>query len=242
VANPQKENGYTPIANEIMDYLCHFRIPGEVRLIVDCVIRKTYGYNKKEDWIAHSQLIAMTRMKKGNVSRSLSQAITNKLVIRSDNKFRFNKNYDEWIRFGVIKSDNQKKVIKSDTGVIKKTTAVIKSEGYKRQYTKDNIQKTYIETDVSLTEILYTLIKRNYPFIKEKSSTKKEEDYKEMNRLQRLDGYSYEQIEWIIRWCQQDDFWKQNIRSVKKLREKFEQLIIKAKGEYDKRKVVNFDK
>lgn len=32
------------------------------------------------------------------------------------------------------------------------------------------------------------------------------------------------QIEWVIRWCQADDFWKTNILSMPKLREKFDQL------------------
>jgi len=152
MANPQLENGYTKIANEILDYLCCFRIPGEVRLVVDCVIRKTYGYHKKEDVISNSQIIEMTKMKKGNVSRALSKAITHKIVIKSDNKLKLNKNYKEWIKFGVIKNDNKLKVIKSDTKVIKKATRVIKSDNKKLSkvrdtkynkdtYTKDNIQK-----------------------------------------------------------------------------------------------------
>jgi hypothetical protein len=97
----------------------------------------------------------------------------------------------------------------------------------------------YTETDVSLTEKLYELVKINYPFVKDKAN--KQKDYEEMNRLNRLGGYTYQQIEFIIKWSQQDEFWKQNIRSVSKLREKFEELVVRVKNKVDKRKVVNYD-
>jgi phage replication O-like protein O len=136
MANPQCEDGYTRIANEILDKLCCFRIPGEVRLIVDCIIRKTYGFNKKNDWVGNKQMIEMTGLKKGNVSRALSEAITHKVVIKSDNKLCLNKNFDEWLSF-------QRTVIKSDTKVIKKDNKKLSKtrdtkDNNKRQYTKDN--------------------------------------------------------------------------------------------------------
>ena len=99
--------------------------------VVFAIMRKTYGYNKKEDYIAHSQIIEMTGIAKGNVSRSLSKMITLKIVIKSDNKLRLNKNYDEWI---VIKSDNNNKVIKKETKVIKSDNKKLS----KVRDTKDN--------------------------------------------------------------------------------------------------------
>ena len=62
--------------------------------------------------------------------------------------------------------------------------------------------------------------------MKEKDYSK---DYAEMNRLYRIDKWSYEQIEYIIKWSQNDDFWRKNIRSVSKLRKQFENLIVRAK-------------
>jgi len=67
---PQKENGYTPIANEIMDALCSHRISGEERQLLDCIIRKTYGWNKKVDEISLSQFMKMTGMYKTSHSKS----------------------------------------------------------------------------------------------------------------------------------------------------------------------------
>jgi hypothetical protein len=43
------------------------------------------------------------------------------------------------------------------------------------------------------------------------------------------DGHTVEQIENAIRWCQSDEFWRSNILSMSKLREKYEQLRLAAK-------------
>lgn len=51
---------------------------------------------------------------------------------------------------------------------------------------------------------------------------------KDIDLLHRKDNRSYEDIEKIIRWCQQDNFWKANILSTHKLREKFDSLYQKA--------------
>lgn len=160
MANPQKENGYVPIANEIMDALGRFRIPGECRQVLDVIFRKTYGFNKKEDAIANSQFVEFTGMKKGNVSRSLSKLITNKIVIRSDNTskdgsiLKINKDYQAWIPF-VIRSDNKikkKKVLsKRQPKLSKVITPVIRSDNKvlsevmdtkDNKQLKDTLQKT----------------------------------------------------------------------------------------------------
>ncbi|WP_284985479.1 hypothetical protein [Arthrobacter sp. fls2-241-R2A-172] len=42
------------------------------------------------------------------------------------------------------------------------------------------------------------------------------------------DGYKIEQVAWMIRWATADEFWRANILSMSKLREKFDQLKAKA--------------
>lgn len=49
------------------------------------------------------------------------------------------------------------------------------------------------------------------------------------DRLMRLDGYTVEQVEWMIRWATADEFWAANIRSMPTLREKFSTLVAQAK-------------
>lgn len=50
----------------------------------------------------------------------------------------------------------------------------------------------------------------------------------EMDKIMRLDGRSYEQIKLAIDWSQSDDFWCANILSPKKLRDKYDQMRLKA--------------
>jgi len=71
MANPQKEHGYTAIANEIYDQLMRIRIPNECERVLKAVIRKTYGYQKKKDKIPLSQFEQMTGLKKKYVCRAL---------------------------------------------------------------------------------------------------------------------------------------------------------------------------
>jgi len=81
MANPQKEDGFTAIANEIMDALAHIRIPGEERQILDVILRKTYGFQKCEDYISLSQFMSMTGIKKPNVIRAIRGLTSKKMII-----------------------------------------------------------------------------------------------------------------------------------------------------------------
>ena len=96
---------------------------------------------------------------------------------------------------------------------------------------KDNFnvrKKRFTNKDEELVKLLHNTIVERYPHLAGKFNF--ESDCEEMNKLNRLDGWSYEQIEYIAKWSQQDDFWKQNILSVQKLRKQFDKLVIKVKS------------
>ena len=48
-----------------------------------------------------------------------------------------------------------------------------------------------------------------------------------IDRMIRLDGREPARVEAVIRWCQEDDFWRNNILSTEKLRQQFDQLELK---------------
>jgi phage replication O-like protein O len=102
MANPQRENGHTRIANEIMDALVRTRIPGEARQVLDFIIRKTYGYSKKLDYISTSQIMEATAL-----TRKATEKARGKLremnIITTHKKegsqilgYSFNKDYETW--------------------------------------------------------------------------------------------------------------------------------------------------
>ena len=102
MASPQKEDGYTAIANEIMDALCRIRIPGEEMQILNAILRKTYGWQKCEDAIALSQFVEMTGMNKPHIIQSVKGLLLKKVITVTENSnsfakvYKFNKNYDQW--------------------------------------------------------------------------------------------------------------------------------------------------
>ncbi|MCL5421116.1 MAG: replication protein [Nitrospirae bacterium] len=116
MASPQKEHGYTAIANAIMEALAKVRIPGELRQVLDYILRRTYGWNKKESAIAHREFILATGLKRQNVSRALKRLSDfNMIGIKIDASgrrfYRFNKDFDTWSRG--IKTDAASRMIHS---------------------------------------------------------------------------------------------------------------------------------
>lgn len=102
--NPQKENGYTAIANEIMDALCTVHLSAYESRILWVILRKTYGFNKKEDWISLSQFEQTTGLSKPHICRALKMLKDQHLIAEGGNdglpkgarKVMFNKYYSQW--------------------------------------------------------------------------------------------------------------------------------------------------
>lgn len=155
--NPQAENGHTDIANEIVDMFCRYRISGEEWQVLWVVLRKTYGWHKREDHISLSQFSDLTGIPRPAVARALSKLLSKKIlsVIKKDNTtpnmYRFNKHYHTW-QVVSKKTTGLKGGIKNDTsGVIKNDNGGgIKNDTYKRnKYTKEIntiVLNTTIET------------------------------------------------------------------------------------------------
>lgn len=86
----------------------------------------------------------------------------------------------------------------------------------------------YSDEDMRLTNLLVELITRNTPDWKMKGNIETWATH--IEKLHRIDGRTYQQIEFMIRWTQDDSFWHQNILSTEKLREQFSNLIPKVKA------------
>lgn len=91
---------------------------------------------------------------------------------------------------------------------------------------KDN--KLYLSEDLRLAKLLFSLIRQNSPTHKQPNIDNWAND---VRKIRELDGRTEEQIEIIMRWAQQDDFWQSNILSPAKLRKQFDALVIKARSE-----------
>lgn len=94
----QVENGHIEIAYGIADALMRTNMSAYQYRILWAIWRKTYGWKKKEDWVAHSQIVKMTGISKGHVSRAIKELkLRNILVTCLGNKLAFNKYWQGWI-------------------------------------------------------------------------------------------------------------------------------------------------
>jgi len=104
LANPQKENGYTPIANEILDKIVTIPINGTQFRIVMIIWRYTYGFSRREHIISEKFIATAGDINKKQVQRELTELIKLNIIhVLKEATFteprlvQFNKNYDSWL-------------------------------------------------------------------------------------------------------------------------------------------------
>ena len=98
MANPQKENGYTAISNELFEAIIGVKMLEEPRRIFLAIIRKTYGFQKKQDRIPLSQLSRLTKIDQSHVCRALNWLKQGNFIKRDENgKTSIQKDYEKWL-------------------------------------------------------------------------------------------------------------------------------------------------
>lgn len=106
MASPQKENGYTAIANELLEALCSYNFPAKASVpprLVLFVIRKTYGYHKKTDTISISQFQeGIGEKNRSNLVYWLNYLVQAKILVKEkvsnmQVKYGLNKDYKQWL-------------------------------------------------------------------------------------------------------------------------------------------------
>lgn len=94
------ENGFTRLANDLLDAgIGHDMTKRQYKVFL-AVIRKTYGFQKKRDRISGSQLSELTKMPRARCSEVLNELIEMKLIIRTggtQGELEINKKTGEWL-------------------------------------------------------------------------------------------------------------------------------------------------
>gem|GEM_PF-2283738 len=103
---------------------------------------------------------------------------------------------------------------------------------------KSDVEKVFSDDVLFLNHLLISKIKENNPQAKQPSNVNQWNDA--IRLMIESDGYTREQIEKMIQYSQSDDFWKSNILSAKKLREKAGTLVLQMeRGEENGRVKTN---
>ena len=95
MASPQPDK-FTKVSSELLEAFCFLQLSGSEWSFVHALIRKTYGYNKKEDWITNTQIMAMTGLGKERVSEAKKSLLAKNIVTEKRNKIGLQKDYEKW--------------------------------------------------------------------------------------------------------------------------------------------------
>lgn len=106
MAKPETEKGFIRIAtgdngNDLIYAIAKQKLSGSEFACLLVIIRKTYGWRKKIDWISLSQFEFFTQFTHKQVCRALNQLVDKNIVFRCSvpgkyAKYQFNKNFDKW--------------------------------------------------------------------------------------------------------------------------------------------------
>jgi phage replication O-like protein O len=101
-ARPQLEDGYTRIANALYDAILLFPFSAREQKVVFTVIRKTYGYGKKEDDMSASQIGGMCGLARTHVTAALNSLAARNIITKRPGRFGsiigIQKDHRKWIR------------------------------------------------------------------------------------------------------------------------------------------------
>lgn len=91
---------------------------------------------------------------------------------------------------------------------------------------------TFDDTHMKLSKLLWNHVKANFPNTKEPNLESWAND---IRLMMEQDNRTVAEIKGVIEWSQKNDFWYANIRSAKKLREKYEDMYAQADRENRKK-------
>ena len=156
MTSPQKENGYTAIAHEILEQLVKTALLGSELRIILFILRKTYGFQKKEDRISLTQFEKGTGLSRPTVVKTLKNLISRNILVKTALlEIKFNKYWDSWVV-------NTAKLVKhNDVGSKDRFTKISKHGlTHNRKYI-DTIDNTAETSSAGIVSIIETFSKLN---------------------------------------------------------------------------------
>ncbi len=172
MANPQTENGFIQIAtgneeNDILKALVRAELSGTEYQVILLVIRQTYGFKKKEDWISLSQFQGITGKSREALCKYIKRLVNKKILVKHSTPgknayFSLNKNFDTW-----IKLVNKSRLVNNSTKTSeqKYTQLVNNSSPTKEIITKETITKENIGLNKSTKRNDLKFPKEDYDFL-----------------------------------------------------------------------------
>ena len=147
MASPQLEKGFTRIENNILEALGRINLTAYQARLLFAVLRKTYGWQKEEDWISNSQLVLMTGIRKQHISRAMQELVKKNILYRNGFNIGLNKNFELWqglrlpdeVTRSVTSSGNKSNPMRDNSNLVRLNSNLIR--GTQKKLTKETITK-----------------------------------------------------------------------------------------------------
>lgn len=113
------DDGFTRIANELLEAVMRAGLSQHQLLVFMAVMRKTYGFNKKSDWVSNEQLSELTGILPHKCSAAKSVLVKRGILTQTGRVIGINKAVSEWSSLpvkGTEKKPYLKKVTLPESG------------------------------------------------------------------------------------------------------------------------------
>ncbi|HHL1278465.1 TPA: replication protein [Klebsiella pneumoniae] len=90
------DDGFTRIANELLEAVMHAGLSQHQLLVFMAVMRKTYGFNKKADWVSNEQISMLTGILPHKCSAAKSALVKRGILTQTGRVIGINKTVSEW--------------------------------------------------------------------------------------------------------------------------------------------------
>lgn len=140
------DDGFIMIAMRLYEELIGANLTRNQAKVAHAVCRKTYGFKKKMDRIADSQIAEIARISRPKACIAKNELISMKVLISENGMIGPNKNIHEWEIPECSQADNF--VTKSGTkNVTKLVTATVTKREHTKDISKDKTNKTPLPPD-----------------------------------------------------------------------------------------------
>lgn len=92
------DDGFTRIANELLEAVMLAGLSQHQLLVFMAVMRKTYGFNKKSDWVSNEQLSSLTGILPHKCSAAKSALVKRGIFTQIGRSVGINKTISEWVK------------------------------------------------------------------------------------------------------------------------------------------------
>lgn len=220
MANPQLKNGHTRIANEILGEIMRLNLNGTQFRLVLAIWRYTYGFQRKTNEMSINFLAKVINASRTQTNRELATLIDRNIISvfgigsKGARIMGFNKDYKEWDE--QLPPNEVEPEIPDQTKPVKKNKYDEENTYYKMAvYFHEKVSVVANEAGIS-------------HLIKKSNMQSWADDMRKLIEIDQVDKHLAKQV---MDWVTQDSFWRTNVLSAKKLRDKFMELAIKMSAD-----------